>query len=166
MIARNAVKMMFIFCTLLFAITVRAETTVDKEGRFSVNFPGPAKQQVQNVDTAVGKVAIHVTFQDAGTIAYMIIYNDYPPETKFSFQGAIDGGVKNVKGTLRSQAPYKLGDIEGIEFIADGPKSETVFRVRYFYVGSRLYQAMYDGPHGTETSKAATDFLDSFRVLP
>lgn len=44
------------------------------------------------------------------------------------------------------------------------PSGTKTVRVRYFLVGSRLYQLMYDGPRGTEKQAAASHFLNSFEL--
>jgi len=35
-----------------------------------------------------------------------------------------------------------------------------------FLVGNRLFQVVYGGPPGSENTKGALDFLNSFKLLP
>ncbi|MDE3084890.1 MAG: hypothetical protein KGJ37_06715, partial [Verrucomicrobiota bacterium] len=131
----------------------------------------------QSVDTAVGKIAMNMVYHDAGSVAYMVIFNDYPngSVTKSGgpdkvYDGAVNGAVSSVHGKLRSSSPSKTGEVQGREIIVDIPAQKTsdqgsVARVRFFIVGDRLYQVMYIGPAGNEAKAEATGFLDSFRLL-
>jgi hypothetical protein len=153
--------------------------TVDDAGRFVATFLGAVQRGSQPVDTAVGKIAMNMVYYDGGAVAHMVIYCDYPAGSVASSGGpdkvcanASDGAVKNVNGTIRTSSPYQLGDSNGLEVIADippkdpkDPASASVARLRFFVVGDRLYQVMYIGPAGTETTMKALTFLDSFRLL-
>jgi hypothetical protein len=160
------------------AVEAKPETLVDDAGRFVVSLPKPVQRDSQAVDTAVGKVAMNMVYFDGGAIAYMIIYCDYPAGSVASSGGpdkvcanASDGAVKNVGAKIRTSASYQLGDVKGLELVADipskdpkDPASASVARLRFFVVGDRLYQVMYIGPTGTDTSPKAVAFLDSFRL--
>jgi hypothetical protein len=185
----------FATALLLFAVSVRAadtaatespapavqakpETLVDDAGRFVVSLPKPVQRGSQAVDTAVGKIAMNMVYYDGGAIAYMIIYCDYPAGSVARSGGpdkvcanASDGAVKNVGAKMRTSVSYQLGDVKGLEVVADIPSKDpkdstnaSVARLRFFVVGDRLYQVMYIGPTGTDTSPPAVAFLDSFRL--
>jgi flagellar hook-basal body complex protein FliE len=152
--------------------------TVDDAGRFVAIFLGAVQRGAQPVDTAVGKITMNMVYHDGGAIAHMVIYCDYPAGSVASSGGpdkvcanASDGAVKNVNGTVRTSSPCQLGDINGLEVVADIPSKDpkvpadaSVARLRFFVVGDRLYQVMYIGPAGTETTMKALTFLDSFRL--
>jgi hypothetical protein len=152
--------------------------TVDDAGRFVATFEGTVQRGSQPVDTAVGKIAMNMVYYDGGAVAHMVIYCDYPAGSVAQSGGpdkvcanASDGAVKSVNGTVRTSSPYQLGDTNGLEVVADIPSKDpkvpanaSVARLRFFVVGERLYQEMYIGPAGTETSPEAVAFLDSFRL--
>jgi hypothetical protein len=157
---------------------IKSIPTVDDAGRFVATFEGAVQRGSQPVDTAVGKIAMNMVYYDGGAVAHMVIYCDYPAGSVASSGGpdkvcanASDGAVKNVNGTIRTSSPYQLGDSNGLEVVADippkdpkDPASASVARLRFFVVGDRLYQVMYIGPTGTETTIKAVTFLDSFRL--
>jgi hypothetical protein len=154
------------------------ETLVDDAGRFVVSLPKPVQRGSQPVDTAVGKIAMNMVYYDGGATAYMIIYCDYPAGSVTQSGGpekvcanASNGAVQNVGGKIQSSSACQLGDVKGLEVVADIPPkdpndsaSASVARLRFFVVGDRLYQVMYIGPAGTETGSKAVAFLDSFRL--
>jgi hypothetical protein len=156
---------------VLCAVVGRAEYTIDDAGRFAVIFPGPIERTAQEVDTALGKIALHLAVFDGGEKACMVIYCDYPPDAlaktdpNKAYEGAINGAVQNSGGTLRSKSDFKLGDIVGRDVIIDVPEKKTVVHVRFFLVQARLHQAMYCGPTDSENGPDATAFLNSFRLL-
>lgn len=160
------------------AVEAKPETLVDDAGRFVVSLPKPVQRGSQPVDTAVGKITMNMVYYDGGAVAYMIIYCDYPTGSVAQSGGpdkvcanASDGAVKNVNGTIRTSSSYQLGDVKGLEVVADIPSkdpkvpaSASVARIRFFVVGDRLYQVMYIGPTGTGTNIKAVTFLNSFRL--
>jgi hypothetical protein len=152
------------------------KTLVDDAGRFVVKLPNPVQRGSQSVPTAVGNIAMNMVYYDGGAVACMIIYCDYPAGSVMKSGGpdkvcanASDGAVKNVNGTIRTSSSYRLGDVKGLEVVADIPASKSsnasVARLRFFVVGDRLYQVMYIGPTGKETSHEAVAFLNSFRLI-
>ena len=160
------------------AVEAKPETLVDDAGRFVVSLPKPVQRDSQQVPTKVGKIAMNMVYYDGGAIAYMIIYCDYPAGSVASSGGpekvcanASNGAVQNVNGTLRTSSAWQLGDVKGLEIVADIPSKDpqvpanaSVARVRFFVVGDRLYQVMYIGPTGSETGPKAVAFLNSFRL--
>jgi hypothetical protein len=154
------------------AVATRADTTVDDAGRFAANFPGPIKRSSQPVDTTAGKIDMNMVYTDAGAVDYMVIYCDYPAGSVARSGGrsavlnnAAKGAVENVKGTIRTKNDFRLGDVLGLEIIADMPDSKLVARARFFVVGDRLFQVLYVGLPDTEIGKDCLDFIDSFRLL-
>jgi hypothetical protein len=161
------------------ADSIKSIPTVDDTGHFVAVFGGAVQRGSQQVPTKVGNIAMNMIYYDGGTIAHMVIYCDYPAGSVASSGGpekvcanASDGAVKSVNGTIRTSSAYQLGDSNGLEVVADippknpkDPSTASVARLRFFVVGDRLYQVMYIGPTGQETSPEAVTFLDSFRLL-
>jgi hypothetical protein len=152
-------------------VEAKPETLVDDAGRFVVSLPKPVQRGSQPVDTAAGKIAMNMVYYDGGATAYMIIYCDYPAGSVAQSGGpdkvctnASNGAVQNVGGKIQSSSACQLGDVKGLEVVAEIPSSKSMARLRFFVVGDRLYQVMYIGPTGTETDAKAVTFLDSFRL--
>jgi hypothetical protein len=153
------------------AVEAKPETLVDDAGRFVVSLPKPVQHGTQSLDTAVGKIALKMTYYDGGATAYMVFYCDYPaghvaraggPDKIYA--SASNGAVQNWGGKIQSSSACQLGDVKGLEIVTNIPASKSIGRVRYFVVGDRLYQVMYVGPAGTETNPKAVKFLNSFRL--
>ncbi len=161
------------------AAEAKTQTVVDDAGRFVATFPSPVQRGSQDVDTKVGKVTMNTVYHDGGAIAYMVIFSDYPagsvaqsggPEKVC--QNASDGAVQSENAKVRTSSPCQLGDVTGLDVVADiPPKStdaaaaSTVFHGRFFVVGDRLYQVMYISPPDNEASAEAGAFFDSFRLI-
>jgi hypothetical protein len=100
---------------------------------------------------------------------------EYPkgslPSPARAIDGAIHGAANAVNGTIRSNVPYMLGNLTGLDALVDGPSSgaaanapRLVFHARIFCVGDRLYQVVYAGQTGTEKGSIVLRFLDSFTL--
>ena len=90
-----------------------------------------------------------------------------PEQIQDRLDGARDGAVRNVNGTLTSSSQITLGKQKylGREFNATITKpKEGQLRARVYLVGKRFYQVIVMGTNEYATSKEATAFLDSFRV--
>lgn len=156
---------------LAFAASLAwGDTVASKDGHYSANFPGPAKESTQTVTTDSGPTTAHILTYQTPKAIFTALYSDYPPRAvgrvpvDVVYAGAIDGAARKAGGTLRSSVPIQVESVTGREAVFDAPNKTETVRVRYFLVGNRLYQVMYDGPSGTEKSQEATNFLNSFHL--
>ncbi|HKB57728.1 MAG TPA: hypothetical protein VKC51_09070 [Lacunisphaera sp.] len=163
---------LIIFLGLLWLSPLRAEPLVDDPGRFAVDMPQPVKRDTSEINSGLGKGIMHLFSNDGpNSTAYILSYNDYPAgsiaklDREKVYGDIIKGVVDSLKGVVRSNVAHKLGDAAGHEYILVNEKDKFVSRTRCYFVGDRLYQIMYLGPIGTENSKEALRFLDSFRLL-
>lgn len=107
---------------------------------------------------------------DLGPTAYYVSYTAYPkPVTGVTPGGLLDSAreimLESVAGSLREEIhirPPGQGEGEGRELVIDG-KDETVYRVRIYVRGTRVYRVMAAGPKGFETNDSAKRFFGSFR---
>jgi hypothetical protein len=143
---------------------------VSKDWKFAAKFPGKPQEQKQ---TTAG-VALTMFAIESKDGVHGVAVSDMPlpdGETAAQIQdrldGARDGAVRNVGGTLTSSSQITIGKQKhpGREFNATVtmPK-EGQIRARVYLVGKRFYQVMVMGTNDFATSKEATAFLDSFRV--
>jgi hypothetical protein len=159
-------------------VEARPDTVIDDAGRFVATFPGSVQRDSRQVDSAVGKIAMNMVYHDGGEVAYMVIYSDYPAGSVANSGGAekvcanaSDGAVKAVNGTIRTSSSFQLGDVRGLQVLADIPPKDpslpagaSFARLRFFVVGDRLFQVMYLGPASRETNPEGLAFLNSFRL--
>lgn len=145
----------------------------DQNGKFSVMTPVSLKETVQAVDTAVGSVDIHLFIGEKGNSAYMVGYSDYPAEIieqsdpAAMLDGARDGAVSNISGTLISETAITLDGNPGRELVitAKVDDSDADVKARIYMVGNRLYQVLVIGVKGEVTPEDADAFLQSFKLL-
>ena len=156
------------FASALLAGSVHAETVNVGKWGFSVVFGCQSQPASQSVATAVGKITMtsySCSTRDAG---YFVAVADYPAHSinqksiDDAYTGAINGAAGNVKGKIRSVAPYRLGHITGRDALIDLKVSHRTAHLRIFYVRDRQFQLTFVGPTGQENSKACLDFLNSF----
>jgi hypothetical protein len=140
-----------------------------KEGRFSVQLPGDPKQGKQSIDTQAGKIDMHLfTYEVSKEVAYIVIFNDYPAaivekaNKNKMLDGARDGAVKKVKGTLRGEKKLTMNGSPGREVVVDTP--QLSFRNKMFMVKNRLYQVMAVTPKGKDSTADVMKFLNSFKL--
>lgn len=132
------------------------------EGRFSVVMPKKPETGVRDVDTAVGKLALHTFGTSNGTGQFMISYADYPeaPQPGTAQEAVLDGvrgGVlKGLNAELTSEIKVAIKGNPGRELrmkkVTEG--TEVVFSWKMFLVGRRLYQM------GVATTKADAESPD------
>ena len=143
---------------------------ISKDWKFAAKFAGTPKEEKQ---TPVGIPTVMFGIESKDGV-YGIAVSDIPVpdgETADQIQarldGARDGAIRNVGGTLTSSSQITTGQQKypGREFNATITKpKEGQVRARVYLVGKRFYQVMVMGTNDFATSKEATAFLDSFRV--
>lgn len=140
------------------------------DGRFTVQFPaGQVKQSTQPLrlqgrDSSTLYVTYVEVEQQDSTVAYMVMYNDYPAKyvktTPQEFLRQVrDAGVKGK--TLLSDMPIDLNGVPGREFASSN--DQWNFNERLFLQGNRLYQLIVTSAKD-KTAAQATQFLDSFKI--
>lgn len=145
----------------------------DNSGHFTVNFPAKASVSSETVDTRAGKAQVHLyrAEGDNKAITYTALYSDYPAGSvgrspaDAIYDGAINGAIGEGGGKVVSNNKISNGTVAGREAVFSSPDQAETMRVRYFLVGDRLYQVAFHGPKGSEGSKDATTFLDSFKIV-
>jgi hypothetical protein len=152
------------------------------EGRYTVSLPAQPKLSTQEGAAADGQkfpqyLASVVNGDD---VAIMVGYFDTLPNLTFSEDAARDGMVKQVNGTLISEAPISLGSYSGREFkvstkftqpAADAKPAEEIeyiVRARVYEVDKRIYVLEFVFPKSLENdalAAKATKYFDSFQVV-
>jgi TonB family protein len=157
------------------------------EGRFSVALVGALRQETEAIDTAAGKVALHLFGSDTRTGVYMIAYVDFPqtPEDPAAVRRALDAGRDRMlaEDKNRKLLGEKEITVEGLlareVLFEDG---ELFYRNRTFMTHGRLYQVVLAAPFNVafNTGRPSNDqkdwtdlyqsmgerFFGSFKLLP
>ena len=149
----------------------RAEQLDAGQWKFSATFGCQSALSGQTVKTAAGDVVMTTYSCGSDTIYEAVIVADYPAGTitpdaiDGHYAGAVDGAATSAKGTIRSVAPYTLGNYTGRDVVIDVPDGALAIHARMFLVSDRLYQVLFGGPNGQESSKDCLDFLNSFTLI-
>jgi hypothetical protein len=64
--------------------------------------------------------------------------------------------------TLRSVNPVAVDRLQGIEYFGDRSADGIAGRARVFIDKTHLYQVIYTGPQGTESSPPVEAYIQSF----
>ena len=138
---------------------------------YSVDMPGEWTVTDETVPSKVGSLKAHIATVDLGSRVYMTMYAEYPmaaikgqPVTPL-LDGARDGAVNNVHGTLRSEQRVLISNHPGREIIADTPEGAVLID-RFFLLDNKLIQAIVAGQSGVESDPATRKYLDSLQVVP
>ena len=159
---------------LLAALAASAQTPADwvkfspAGSPFTILVPSEPKEDKKTTESPNGPYTtyLYVSITPEREI-YFVGWVDYDPKFQFGVQAELeanrDNFVKNVKATLLSTTPIKLGAHPGIEFKAEIPgKADIVSRV--YIVGRRPYQLITVTPAGRDASANRERFFSSFQL--
>ena len=140
---------------------------------FSVRVPGDMKETVKNVPSQDGKGGVRRTYICAPDpkVIYLVLQRDRPDLAKASPEAmnkALEEGSKSaekaLKGKLLGAAKkITLGKHPGREFQIES--KDGLYRSRVFVVDGRMYEVTILAPKEVATSKAADEYLDSFKLV-
>lgn len=139
------------------------------EGKFSVLFPGEPEKELQQVNTSIGPLEFIMYQAGSEKIGFIVGYVDYPKQMfenvvlEKMLDGARDGAVQNVNGTLKYEKVLDLHGNPGRELEINVPNKATV-KVRIILIGNRLYQVMAVSESKKALKKNCPKFFDSFKV--
>ena len=137
-------------------------------GGFSALFPGVVREQVKTQSARTGTIDTHVFNAETEEMGFLVSYADHAPEVVKAVGPraqlvAAREAVVGTKGRLLTERELTLQGKPGIEFRF--AKDGVVATERAFWVGRRLYQVMALGSPGETHDRAATIFLDSFKLV-
>ncbi len=152
------------------AATGKWKLFTSTEGRFSVQLPGTPTASNDSTPTAVGKIELHLftVTGDKGS-AWIANYSDYPAAlTKLSnpnkiLDGAMNGAVKGVSGTLKSKKTITVNGFPGREFEASAQQGLS-FSGRIVLAENRMYQLTAVSVPGTIPKSDVVKFFNSLTI--
>ena len=174
---KTKISSLMLVCSILLAACGAASPSwqdfSSDAGKFTVSMPATPKETSQSVDTAAGKIDLHLFTAQVGTSAYLVSYSDYPADMMSQadpakvLDGAMNGAVTNVSGTILSSQDVTLDGNPGKDFTADGkitkPGDGSV-RGRIYLVKNRLYQIIIVGLKDQIPAADADKYMQSFKL--
>jgi hypothetical protein len=137
---------------------------------YSLEMPGEWTLSSENINTAIGPLKANMAAVTVADRAFMTMWIAYPEDVVRSrpvgtmLDGARDGAVANVKGTLRKEDRITVNNLPAREIIIDAPNNLVVI-ARYFLLRNILVQALTAGARGAEVAADTRRFLNSLKVV-
>jgi hypothetical protein len=142
-----------------------------KEGGFSVLLPGEPRETVKSIKAPDGKTEVQRTYvcaPDPKTVYLVLeremraLANAGPEAAKKTLEAGCKSAEEVLKGKLISKEPITLGKHPGLEFRIES--KDGVYRARAYIVNGRMYQVTLTAPKDVVNSKAADEYLGSFKL--
>lgn len=164
----------FLVLLSIMAMPAAAQTPwfpyVSEDGRFEAAFP--AEPKIADVQDASGRRKFDLIVELADEEAYFVSINYFPPGTEAGVPTAqvlqkIENASRQgdfANATVLSSAPVTLGRWQGRELAMRSAKG-LVYRGRFFWVGTTLYQAVTIVGEARVAQAPVQRFLDSFKIL-
>lgn len=172
---------LFITSVVLFICTSTItaqdwEKYKSEELAFIAEFPGTPEKTVQQVQTAVGALDMHmIAYSTSNTddnAFYGVIRTDYPKEqfsdiseetVKSILDGAVNGAVSNVNGTLESDENITLNGYPGRKIKIKTNGMEMFMNA--YLVDNVMYVTQVIAMEGSVNTKNLFKFLDAFDII-
>ncbi|MEO8147970.1 MAG: hypothetical protein ABI723_10055 [Bacteroidia bacterium] len=156
-------------------VTIKSE----KEG-YKISFPKKPEEQSQNVPSDVGELKMNMwicevdsTIKD-DNLVYLFNYTDYPEKlfkesdsslTAGILDGAVNGGVKNVKGKLISVENETYKNYPGRNARIDYNDGQAIITMKCYMVKNRIYLLEIITLTQNDKNADMKKFIDSFELL-
>jgi len=141
-------------------------------GKFSVQVPSKPQEQSQDQKTDVGTIKLNMIIAEANDSGYFVGYADFPnkianpAEIQKGLGDSVKGSVANLKGTIKSEKEYLLGNIPCRDFEATGKVQTTdvSMKGRFCLADNRLYQVFALGAADKIAAADVDRFITSFKL--
>lgn len=139
---------------------------VAEKAGFSVLLPTVPKENTQTED---GK-SFFIYSSSISQHNFLVVCIDLPlgsTEPKTFYDGAVNGIKKSDKYKVVSEKPFKLGQYDGLEVMAEVEAGLTGFiQSRFLIVENRFYQLAVISMNKKVETEEGRAFLDSFKLTP
>jgi hypothetical protein len=137
-------------------------------GKFTVEVPSKPQEQKTNV----GTIKLNMVIAEASDSVYFIGYADFPnkianpADVQKGLGDSVKGSVANLKGEIKSEKEYMLGDVPCRDFEASGKVQTTdvSMKGRFCLAGNRLYQVFALGAADKIAAADVDRFIKSFKI--
>lgn len=142
------------------------------DGKFTVEVPSKPQEQSQEQKTNVGTIQLNMVIAEASDSGYFIGYADFPnkianpADVQKGLGDSVKGSVANLKGVIKSEKEYMLGDVPCRDFEASGKVQTTdvSMKGRFCLAGNRLYQVFALGAADKIAAADVDRFIKSFKI--
>jgi hypothetical protein len=147
-----------------------------ESGNFSVQMAGSPEASVDTIVTEFGPLELHLLSKEMRNgSSYSVGWMDYPKASirRDNVERYLDDYVKlgsaGLSGVIRRWDQIRLGDHPGRDLWVDihNPISprQGLGRLRFYFVGERLYQLFALDPDSSERPEPLDAFVKSFQLL-
>jgi hypothetical protein len=141
-------------------------------GKFSIQVPSKPQEQSQDQKTDVGTIKLNMVIAEANDSGYFVGYADFPnkianpADIQKGLADSVKGSVANLKGEVKSEKEYLLGDIPCRDFEASGKVQTTdvSMKGRFCLADNRLYQVFALGAADKIAAADVDRFITSFKI--
>jgi hypothetical protein len=141
-------------------------------GKFTVQVPSKPQEQSQDQKTNVGTIKLNMVIAEASNSGYFVGYADFPnkianpADIQKGLGDSVKGSVANLKGIIKSEKEYMLGDVPCRDFEATGKVKATdvSMKGRFCLAGNRLYQVFALGAADKIAAADIDRFITSFKI--
>ena len=141
-------------------------------GKFTVEVPSKPQEQSQEQKTNVGTIQLNMVIAEASDSGYFIGYADFPnkianpADVQKGLGDSVKGSVANLKGVIKSEKEYMLGDVPCRDFEASGKVQTTdvSMKGRFCLAGNRLYQVFALGAADKIAAADVDRFIKYFKI--
>lgn len=141
-------------------------------GKFTIQVPSKPQEQSQDQTTDVGTIKLNMVISEANDSGYFVGYADFPnkvadpADIQKGLTESVKGSVSNLKGEIKSEKEYMLGDVPCRDFEAGGKVQATdvSMKGRFCLADNRLYQVFVLGAKEKFATADVDRFITSFKI--
>lgn len=141
-------------------------------GKFTIQVPSKPQEQSQDQTTDVGTIKLNMVIAEASDSGYFVGYADFPSKVadpadiQKGLADSVKGSVSNLKGEIKSEKEYMLGDVPCRDFEAGGKVQATdvSMKGRFCLADNRLYQVFVLGSKEKFSAVDVDRFITSFKI--
>ena len=141
-------------------------------GKFAIQVPSKPQEQSQDQTTDVGTIKLNMVIAEASDSGYFVGYADFPnkvadpADIQKGLTDSVKGSVSNLKGEIKSEKEYMLGDVPCRDFEAGGKVQDTdvSMKGRFCLADNRLYQVFVLGAKEKFSTTDVDRFITSFKI--
>jgi hypothetical protein len=141
-------------------------------GKFTIQVPSKPQEQSQDQTTDVGTIKLNMVIAEASDSGYFVGYADFPnkvadpADIQKGLADSVKGSVSNLKGEIKSEKEYMLGDVPCRDFEAGGKVQATdvSMKGRFCLADNRLYQVFVLGAKEKFATADVDRFITSFKI--
>ncbi|MEI6331651.1 MAG: hypothetical protein ACOYN8_04245 [Pseudanabaena sp.] len=141
-------------------------------GKFTIQVPSKPQEQSQDQTTDVGTIKLNMVIAEANDSGYFVGYADFPnkvadpADIQKGLGDSVKGSVSNLKGEIKSEKEYMLGDVPCRDFEAGGKVQATdvSMKGRFCLADKRLYQVFVLGSKEKFSTSDVDRFITSFKI--